>query len=548
MATESPLVRRKPNPLEDPLFQQQVPPVDPAAPVDASTLLAQGEQAFPPLADPPADVDPAPFQPPPDQVAPPPEPPAAAPAPPPAPVATGPQTVKTETQQLVLSPESKAALAEGRQLSAQQATQAERLAAAQTTQGEAKAQQEHDLNRLDALNKQYAAKLAEEAALREELAQAQHREEDLKAQEQLAAAKKDEEQKFQATQKSAWADKSVGYRIVMGLLTGAAMQDASILGQDPNDNVVLQTIRGQVARENEHRMAEYRRSKEFLAEAKLGPERARQALLNKRADIAARTEANLQFTLKRGEALAASRKVDPKVLQANLAAARAESDARLLATKQELVDRNLERGKLTNRTVTSTAVPTPVTKPALVRWQGKDYNVGDEVEARKLREKAGATETLMQGLDKLGALVQEGASPLTIGTRRSQIETEIALLTGDLKESKQLGALDAGVQKLVGAIINDPTKLRNWLLKGGSKGALASIHAAKDAAGRSIDNSLAANPATGFAPRAAAAPGEVSDLSGLSAAQLKHMISVARQKKDKRLGDLLREQGRRQKS
>jgi len=81
------------DPLQDPLFQTQPPPIDPAAPVDTSALLAQGEQAFPPLADVPVDepAPPAPAATLPDQVAPPPAPDQASD---PTPLSTAPQGVK----------------------------------------------------------------------------------------------------------------------------------------------------------------------------------------------------------------------------------------------------------------------------------------------------------------------------------------------------------------------------------------------------------------------------------------------------------------------
>src|SRR6185295_9791011 len=151
---------------------------------------------------------------------------------------------------------------------------------------------------------------------------------------------------------------------------GSAINNANITGTDPERDPVLRSIRDEVQQEKDRRLADWKRSKEFVAEAKLGPERAREALLNKRADIAAATEANLQFGLKRAEALAASRKVDPNVLAANLAKARAESDQRLADTRQEIAGRNLARAAVTNTKVTSTLLPGAGAKPgAQVRWQ-----------------------------------------------------------------------------------------------------------------------------------------------------------------------------------
>jgi hypothetical protein len=276
---------------------------------------------------------------------------------PPASAAGVPSAVKTETEQVVLSPQQKAALARGERLSTQQDAQADKLAEAKKTQTGAQAALEHDTNRLDSLIKQDQALVQEQNAIRQQLAQADYRERDERARQRQEAAQKRVDDAHANAQKDYWADKSTAYKILQGLLTFSSIKSSLALGQDPNDSPFMRMTREAVERDKEKKMLEVRASKEFLEAARRGPEEARQFLLDARADIDAGTARQLQITLAKGEALKASRKVDANVLQANIAAANAEQEAKLLESRQQMVDRDLQRGAPSNRKVTTTQVP-----------------------------------------------------------------------------------------------------------------------------------------------------------------------------------------------
>ena len=444
--------------------------------------------------------------------------------------------MKTETERTVLSPESKAALERGQQLSGKQATQTDQLATAQKAKADAEAEQQRAANQADSIRADEERKAVEAAKFQHEQAQARFVEANERALQKIDRAEKAVDLANAQAGQDYWADKSTGFKIIQALLTASSIKDSNTLGQDPSNSPFMQMTREAVARDKDKKLAAVRASKEFLEAARKGPEEARQFLLDAKADIDASTNRQLLITLKKAEAVKASKKLDPKLVQTYLDAAHAEIDANRLENQQTLTARDLQRGALLDRKQTVTALPGEKPKaPALVRWQGTDYNVGDEVTARKLQDRVGATETLNGQLDKLAALLEEGASPLTTGERRSKIDTQIAILTGNIKESKQLGALDRGVQTLVGSMVNDPTSIKNWLFKGGAKGALASIQAIKEEARSSIDNGLSAIPTTGFKPRQEPAGNRFANVT---AAQLEKVILKATKAGDtKALGD-----------
>jgi hypothetical protein len=461
--------------------------------------------------------------------------------------------VKTETERTVLSPESRAALERGTQLSTQQAAQVEKAATAQKAQTSAQAELERDNNRVDSLTAQYQARVAEEAAIREELAQARFREANEKAQQKIEAAQKRVDAANANAQKGYFADQSTGYKIIQALLTYSSVRSSLALGQDPNDSPFMRATRDAVERDKERKMMEVRASKEFLEAARRGPEEARQFLQDARADIEAGTARQLQITLKKAEALKASRKLDPKILETNIAAANAEADAKVLQAQQGLVDQELRRGALGNRKVTTTAAPLTAAQMKasqpdnrlLVRWNGRDYSTRNLTDGTQLRKKAGATNSLVQQLDKLEGLIKQyDATPLTYGEGRAKIEAAIGRLTGGIKESKELGALDKGVQTLVASMISDPTSLKAWLLKGGQKGSLAGIQALRQEAVSDMENSLTAQGNEVQDGEAAPA----NELAAMSDGQLEYAVTQAIKTKDPALAELRQELKRRQKA
>lgn len=318
--------------------------------------FAPGATVPPVLTNPPPDTEPAPE----DDLTPPPVPPPAEAEPPPAappPGAAAPGAVKVETERTVLSPESKAALERGQQLSGQQGAQVDKLATAQKAKTQVELEHEQGNNRVDSLTAQYQARVAEEAAIKEELAQARFREADERARQKIEAAQKGVDAANANAQKSAWADESTGYKILQVLLTYSSIKSSYTLGEDPNDSPFMRMTREAVDRDKEKKLMAVRASKEFLEAARKGPEEARQFLFDARADIEAGTARQLQITLKKAEAFKASRKLDPKLLEANIAAANAEADAKVLETQQGLVQRDLQRGALLDKKVTTTAAP-----------------------------------------------------------------------------------------------------------------------------------------------------------------------------------------------
>lgn len=344
----------------DPVTGQMIEEEDPAAPGEqrfggmnlaagAPVTPAPPPTVAPPIARPPVAVDDAPAVPPP--VAPPPS--AVPAAPPPGPA----QTLKVETERTVLSPESKAAMAAGAAASQDQAAAAGQLSEATKAKAEAETAGQRDEGRLSAMQADLEAKEAAYADTQHQLAQARHQEALARADARIQEAQRRVDADFEASQKDYWADKSTGFKIIAALLAGSSMRDSRTLGEDPQNNFVMTSIREVVANDKAKKLAQYTKSREFLAEAKKGPEEAQRALADARADIDAAYNRQLQITAKKAEALKASRKVDPARLQANLDTLRAQADVDLANTKQEIVTRDLARSARLDRKVSTTQAP-----------------------------------------------------------------------------------------------------------------------------------------------------------------------------------------------
>lgn len=304
-------------------------------------------------APPPAAAEPPPAAPPAQAVEPTPTPPA---APPPAAPAI-PTAVKTETERTVLSPESKAALEHGTKLSTEQTAQADKLASAQKAKTASDLRLEQDLAKIDADRAAADQKVVDAAAVRQDQERARFQASHEKFLQRREAAEQRVAAAHAAAQQDYYADKSTGYKILQGLLTFSSIKSSLTLGQDPNDSPFMRMARETLERDKERKMAEVRASKEYVDALRRGDEEARQFLLDARADIEAGTAQQLKITLAKAEALKASRKVDPKLLETNIAAAIAEQDAKVLETQQAWVQRDLARSALGDRKVTTTTAP-----------------------------------------------------------------------------------------------------------------------------------------------------------------------------------------------
>lgn len=295
--------------------------------------------------------------PPPAQSAPPPGPgpggappsAAAGPAGPALPAVPAPQQVtSTQTsERTVLSPESKAALEQANAASGAQMSAAQRLAAAKDAQTGGQAQDMRDAARQASID----AKQAEMADTQRQLERARYQEATAQAEEKIKAAQARADADFEKSQKSYWADKSTGFKILSAILEGAATRNSYTLGEDPNNNPVARTIREAVEGDKAKKLAAYKRSTEYLAEARKGPEAARHAMMDAIDDINAVAASALDVSLKKASALSASRKLDPQRLGAIIEATKAQNANDLAETTASIAQRKLAENAVTNRKV-----------------------------------------------------------------------------------------------------------------------------------------------------------------------------------------------------
>jgi hypothetical protein len=458
-----------PGPEDDPVALQAardaaaagLPPLPPEP--GGQTHGAPDPFALAPPAPPPSPIDSRPVQWGRPELAPPPDaPPAAAPAPPPsaapavAPGPSGVEASKTETERTVLSPTSKAALAAARTASQREGTALERQAAAGKAKGASDLQQQQAESSIEADRAAAEAKQAERDLAAEQAAQAAHAKALADANARIAAAQKKADEDFAKSQKSYWADKSTGFKVIAALLQGASVKDSYILGEDPNNNPVMTKIRDAVAADKAKKLAQYKRSEEYLAEAKKGPEEARRALLDARTDIEAQSNRALTVMKAKAEAqLKTSKKIDPQRFKVLSDAMMADSDAKLAEETQRLADRNLTREAVTNAKVTTTKATTPTEKA------GTDtlvYGEGGKPIARtrtaKEAEAANKANATFRQLDGLLAALEESYrtngkaynpfSQTYQDQKTLQAQADIAY-----KNVAQLGALSGSDNKLI---------------------------------------------------------------------------------------------------
>lgn len=320
-------------------------PVPPAA----APMRADAPYGLPPIGTP---VPRAPPEPPP-AAAPPPVPPTAI-----APASTPMQT-KTEVERTVLSPQSRAAMAAAAGSDRDQAGAAERATAATKAKNASDVGDQRAADETEASRARQDAIAADMNDTRQQLAQARFDEANAHAEQKVAAAQKKVDDDFASSQKGYYEDKGTGFKIVDAILKGASIRNSYILGEDPNNNPVMRTIREKIDADKTKKLAQYAKSKEYLAEAKKGPEAARQALLDARSDIDVGYARQLQITAKKAEALKANRKLDPQRLQVTLDATNALADEDLAKAKAEIVQRQVSRAAITNSHVKSETAPAP---------------------------------------------------------------------------------------------------------------------------------------------------------------------------------------------
>lgn len=454
------------------------PPPVPAAPSPADWARTQAARQVN-QAPPPPEAPPPPI---PDGA-----PPGATAAPP---VALPPSNVESSTrgyEQTVLSPESKAAMAAGRQASQEQGAAAEQTAAAAKGKGAAEARLQNEQTRIEQQQASIEAHQLEMAETQRQLAQARHEEALARADAKIAEAQKRVDADFAATQKSYWADKSTGFKIISALLEGAATKDAAILGQDPANNIVTRKVAEAVAGDKAKKLAQYKRSQDFLAEAKKGPEAARQALLDAREEIDASTARQLQITLKKAEAAKASKKLDPARLQANIDAINAAADADLAQTRQDIAGREIARTAVTNAKVSRSTTTAPAAKPGTDLYvYGRDGQPIAVAKTPKQAEKANEANDSFMKLDGLMSALQEsyrtnGKAYNPFSQKYSDQHALQAEVKAQWKETAKLGALSGSDYDLMNDAVGG-----GWT---GEQGA-NKLQAARSAAARAHETKL----------------------------------------------------------
>jgi hypothetical protein len=500
---------RKFDPLQDPMFQ----PSEPAMP-GAPDPIAAGQAVFPPLAEGDSYAMQSPSAAPAPEM-PPLAPETAVPAPAPAPIPMGSSVAKTVTQdqRIVQSPEEKAA-AKALNTANQkdvEATKAQQGAEAKAALADAEATRQQMAQQQE---------IAAEQNRQLEEADLDRRARDTISKQEITAAEEQVKRDQAESGKTPFTG-NIGGAIFAALISGSSTKQAFILGKDPADMPAVRTIDRYLEQDKQNRLAKLASSKEWLAEKRKGPEAAKAAWQDAVDRIEIQSAARLRMAVAAAETLKANSKVDPARFQAIAQAAVAQKEA----SAAEAAYRLAQRSSIT-RTTETTRVPNAGADPKnLVRWRGQNYNVGDEVSARQMRDKAGATEGLVQQLDELEAAIQKyKTTPLSMGKERADVEANIARLTGAIKSSQSLGALDKGVQTLVSSMVSDPTSLKNWIFKGGREGSLSTIRAAKQEAIAGVENGLSANPATGFQRQA---PAAASVASGVSPDRLKAGLRAA---------------------
>lgn len=307
--------------------------------------------------------------------------------------------------------------------------------------------------------------------------------------------------------------------------------------QDPTrKSRVDTTLEGMIARHRDKLVKEWEATKEARQLQK--ENRAAWEAEKDKIEVRAANESEAQLRLVEAQLEANIAKLGPqKAAAANdlLKRSTAKADAALDLERADKFNR------LTERQDTDREYPAKDAGAGSgVTVGGKTFATrGTPAEQGKVRDKAAATKSLLTQLDEYDALIAEGASPGTTGTRRADIKSRLAALTGAIKESKQLGALDNGVQNLVKGMVGDPTSLTT-IFEGGSEGIRKKIANTRSEATKSLGDTLvvhgndpnAVNDAIGVKP----APGPkvgAADLANRSVAELEAAFKKALNDPDK---------------
>lgn len=317
----------------------------------------------------------------------------------------------------------------------------------------------------------------------------------------IADAQKKADAAYAETQKGAFTSR--WGEALAGLVVAASRRNLRKMGEDPNKSGVAKTINDFVEKDKSRKLNAYLKSDQFLTDSKALPGKAREAEARKRAEIQGELSGELKLLADRFESLKSSAEADPKVVDAHVALAREKAQQEEADGILKLTQQNLEATQTANPNVKTaidsgktTTTRTDVDKPASQEdgriSVGKfNFNArGSSAEQAGMRKKATATNNLDTNLGELDQLLAEGASPLTTGTRRAEIETRVGILTGKIKESEELGALDNGVERLVKSQIGDPLSMKQALIGGGAEGARAKIKIVREGAKKDLANSL----------------------------------------------------------
>jgi hypothetical protein len=315
----------------------------------------------------------------------------------------------------------------------------------------------------------------------------------------IAEAQKRVDTAYADTQKGAFTSK--WGEVLAGIMVAASRRNLRAMGENPANSGVAATVDNFIAADKAKKMNAYLKSKEFLADAQSLPGKAKQAEAEKRAELAAATAQELKILAARTESLSKSAEADPNLVKAQADALKAkalqeEESARigLLKTGLESAQVASPNVKVSSDSGKTTTSRTDVDKPGdtgdKVTVGKYNFNIrGSSAEQAGMRKKAAATDNLVKNLDELYKLIDQGADPLTTGEQRAKIQTRMGQLTGQIKESEELGALDNGVIRLVESQIGDPLSLKS-VFSGGSEGAKKKVELVKQGAKEALASSL----------------------------------------------------------
>jgi hypothetical protein len=280
----------------------------------------------------------------------------AAPAAPPTIQIGGPKVDSVSTTREIVSPRVKAAAEtmQGAAREAQDASTNVQLAEQQKNEAETRFLQATK----DAAKEKAEADARSAKAVLEGRAEAARKlqEQEAAAASQVTAAQKKVDQDFAQTQRNYWSDKPWYYEALAGIAQAASRRNLRIMGEDPNKSGVAATIDAKLAEDRNRRHEQYRRSKEFLEDAKKLPGRAREAYDRKLADLMSQQSAELKLAAADAERLKAVADADPEYIATQQNALLAKSNELAAAAKIKYGQLGLEASQAANPNVKVTSV------------------------------------------------------------------------------------------------------------------------------------------------------------------------------------------------